>query len=103
MFIYPHAHMISRTTDDYDTMAHAGVVAVIEPFFWLGQPRTSLGSYRRLPFYDSCGFEKFRAGQFDIRHYCCIGLNPKEANDETLADAVLDVLPHFVAGGQTYR
>ena len=33
MFIYPHAHMISRTTDDYDTMAHAGVVAVIEPFF----------------------------------------------------------------------
>jgi predicted metal-dependent TIM-barrel fold hydrolase len=45
MFIYPHAHMISRTTDDYDTMAHAGVVAVIEPFFWLGQPRTSLGTY----------------------------------------------------------
>lgn len=103
MFIYPHAHMISRTTDDYDTMAHAGVVAVIEPFFfWLGQPRTSLGTY--VDYLSTIlGFEKFRAGQFDIRHYCCIGLNPKEANDETLADAVLDVLPHFVAGGQTYR
>ena len=41
------------------------------------------------------GFEKFRAGQFGIRHYCCIGLNPKEANNEALAEAVLEVLPHF--------
>jgi uncharacterized protein len=29
MFIDPHAHMISRTTDDYQAMAGAGVVAVI--------------------------------------------------------------------------
>ena len=40
MIIDPHAHMISRTTDDYQAMAAAGVVAVIEPAFWLGQPRT---------------------------------------------------------------
>ena len=26
MFIDPHAHMISRTTDDYEAMARAGVV-----------------------------------------------------------------------------
>ena len=45
MFIDPHTHMISRTTDDYEAMARAGVVAVIEPAFWIGQPRTSLGSY----------------------------------------------------------
>src|ERR1700716_1503119 len=45
MFIDPHAHMISRTTDDYEAMARAGVVAVVEPSFWLGQPRTNLGSY----------------------------------------------------------
>jgi len=45
MIIDPHAHMISRTTDDYDAMAKAGVVAVIEPAFWLGQPRTNVGSY----------------------------------------------------------
>jgi len=45
MFIDPHAHMISRTTDDYEAMARAGVVAVIEPSFWLGQARTNLGSY----------------------------------------------------------
>jgi predicted metal-dependent TIM-barrel fold hydrolase len=94
MFIDPHAHMISRSTDDYEAMARAGVVAVIEPSFWLGQPRTSLGSY--VDYLSTIlGFEKFRAGQFGIRHYCCIGLNPKEANDEALAEAVLDVLPHF--------
>ena len=45
MFIDPHAHMISRTTDDYEAMARAGVVAVIEPAFWLGQPRTNVGTY----------------------------------------------------------
>lgn len=31
MFIDPHAHMISRTTDDHEAMARAGVVAVIQP------------------------------------------------------------------------
>jgi len=96
MFIDPHAHMISRSTDDYEAMARAGVVAVIEPSFWLGQPRTNLGSY--LDYLSTIlGFEKFRAGQFGIRHYCCIGLNPKEANNEALAEAVLDALPGFAA------
>src|SRR4051794_18010384 len=94
MFIDPHVHMISRTTDDYEAMARAGVVAVIEPSFWLGQPRTNLGAYVDY-FSTILGFEKFRAGQFGIRHYCCIGLNPKEANNEALAEAVLDALPHF--------
>jgi uncharacterized protein len=94
MFIDTHAHMISRTTDDYQAMAYAGVVAVIEPSFWLGQPRTSLGSY--VDYLSSLiGFEKFRAGQFGIHHYCCVGLNPKEANNEALAEAVLEILPHF--------
>jgi predicted metal-dependent TIM-barrel fold hydrolase len=94
MFIDPHAHMISRSTDDYEAMARAGVVAVVEPSFWLGQPRTNLGSY--LDYLSTIlGFEKFRAGQFGIRHYCCIGLNPKEANNEALAEAVLDALPGF--------
>jgi uncharacterized protein len=94
MFIDTHAHMISRTTDDYEAMARAGVVAVIEPSFWLGQPRTSLGTY--VDYLSTIiGFEKFRAGQFGIRHYCCIGLNPKEANNEALAEAVMEILPHF--------
>jgi predicted metal-dependent TIM-barrel fold hydrolase len=27
----PHVHMTSRTTDDYEAMAAAGIVAVVEP------------------------------------------------------------------------
>lgn len=96
MFIDPHAHMIARTTDDYEAMARAGVVAVIEPAFWIGQARTNLGSY--VDYLSTIlGFEKFRASQFGIRHYCCIGLNSKEANNEPLAEAVMEVLPHFAA------
>ena len=44
-FFDPHIHMSSRTTDDYQAMAQAGIRAVIEPAFWLGQPRTRPGSF----------------------------------------------------------
>jgi uncharacterized protein len=94
MFIDPHAHMISRTTDDYEAMAASGVVAVIEPAFWIGQPRTNVGSY--LDYLSSIvGFERFRASQFGIRHYCTIGLNSKEANNEELAEGVMELIPRF--------
>jgi len=92
MVIDPHAHMISRTTADYEAMAAAGVVAVIEPAFWLGQPRSHVGSYADY-LAQIMGFERFRAGQFGIRHYCCVALNPKEANNEALAEGVLELLP----------
>ncbi len=95
-FIDPHIHMSARTTDDYERMAAAGIVAVIEPAFWLGQPRTSVGTY--VDYLSSLvGWERFRASQFGIRHYCTIGLNSKEANNEALAEQVLDVLPLFLA------
>jgi predicted metal-dependent TIM-barrel fold hydrolase len=94
MLIDPHAHMISRTTDDYEAMAAAGIVALIEPAFWIGQPRTNVGSY--LDYLSHIvGFERFRAGQFGIRHYCTIGLNSKEANNEELAEGVLELIPRF--------
>jgi len=94
MFIDPHAHMISRTTDDYQAMAAAGVVAVIEPAFWIGQPRTYVGTY--IDYLSSIiGFERFRAGQFGIRHYCTVGLNSKEANNAELAEGVMEILPRF--------
>ena len=41
----PHIHMTSRTTDDYEAMYAAGVRGLVEPSFWLGQPRTSVGSF----------------------------------------------------------
>ena len=94
MLIDPHAHMISRTTDDYAAMAASGVVAVIEPAFWVGQPRTHVATY--MDYLSSIvGFERFRAGQFGIRHYCTIGLNSKESNNEELAEAVMEILPRF--------
>lgn len=95
-FIDPHIHMAARTTDDYERMAAAGIVAVVEPAFWLGQPRTNVGAY--IDYLSSLvGWERFRASQFGIRHYCTIGLNSKEANNEALAEAVLDVLPRYLS------
>ena len=95
-FIDPHIHMSSRTTDDYERMKAAGVVAVIEPAFWLGQPRTNVGSF--IDYLSSLvGWERFRASQFGIRHYCTIGLNSKEANNEALAEAVMDILPRYLS------
>ena len=91
----PHAHMTSRTTDDYQAMAESGVRALVEPAFWLGQPRTSVASFT--DYFDSLiGWERFRAAQFGIRHHCTIALNPKEANDPRCAE-VLDVLPRYLA------
>ncbi len=94
-FFDPHVHMTSRTTDDYQAMADAGVVAVIEPAFWLGQPRTGVDTFR--DYYSSLlGWERFRASQFGIKHYCTIGLNSREANNEALAEQVMEILPLFI-------
>ncbi|WP_202621843.1 TatD family hydrolase [Pontibacter russatus] len=95
MLIDPHIHMTSRTTDDYERMRKAGIVAIIEPAFWLGQPRTDVGSFK--DYYSSLvGWERFRASQFGIKHYCTIGLNSKEANNEALAEQVMELLPLFI-------
>ena len=93
-FFDPHIHMTSRTTDDYEAMAASGIRAVIEPAFWLGQPRTTIGSF--IDYFSSLvGWERFRASQFGVAHYCAIGLNSKEANNEALAKEVLELLPRF--------
>src|SRR5215210_2221931 len=95
VFFDPHVHMTSRTTDDYQAMADAGIVALIEPAFWLGQPRTGLDSFR--DYYSSLiGWERFRSSQFGIKHYCTIGLNSREANNEALAEQVMEILPLFI-------
>ncbi|HKI98078.1 MAG TPA: TatD family hydrolase [bacterium] len=91
----PHIHMTSRTTDDYAAMAQAGIIAVVEPAFWLGQPRTHAGSFEDY-FNSLLGWERFRASQFGIRHFCTIALNPKEANNPRLSEEVLDMLPRYL-------
>jgi predicted metal-dependent TIM-barrel fold hydrolase len=91
----PHIHMTSRTTDDYQAMAEAGIRAVVEPAFWLGQPRTHVGTFEDY-FLSLLGWERFRASQFGIRHFCTMGLNPKEANNDNLAKGVLALLPLYL-------
>jgi predicted metal-dependent TIM-barrel fold hydrolase len=92
----PHIHMTSRTTDDYQRMSEAGILAIVEPAFWLGQPRTTVGSFRDY-FNSLIGWERFRASQFGIRHFCTIALNPKEANNPDLSDAVIEMIPQYLA------
>ncbi|MFW6722872.1 TatD family hydrolase [Streptomyces sp. MAR4 CNY-716] len=90
----PHIHMTSRTTDDYAAMYDAGVRALVEPSFWLGQPRTSPESF--YDYFDSLlGWEPFRAAQYGIAHHCTLALNPKEANDPRLLP-VLQELPRYL-------
>ena len=91
----PHIHMFSRTTDDYEQMALAGVRGICEPAFWLGQPRTSVGSFK--DYFDTLlGWERFRAKMFGIKHYCTMGLNPKEANDDRINQGVLELVEDYV-------
>ena len=91
----PHIHMTSRTTIDYEAMAEAGIAAVVEPSFWVGQPRTHVGTFEDY-FNTLLGWERFRASQFGIRHFCTLSLNPKEANNPRVAQGVIDLLPRYL-------
>jgi predicted metal-dependent TIM-barrel fold hydrolase len=92
----PHIHMFSRITDDYVAMATAGVELVLEPAFWLGQPRTQVGTF--VDYWDALlGFEVTRAKQFGIEHVCTLSVNPREANNVPLAEAALAVLPRYLS------
>lgn len=95
MYFDPHIHMTSRTTDDYQAMADAGIRAIIEPAFWLGQPRTHVGAFEDY-FLSLVGWERFRASQFGIHHFCTMGLNPKESNNPRLAPGVMELLPRYL-------
>jgi predicted metal-dependent TIM-barrel fold hydrolase len=91
----PHIHMTSRTTDDYQAMADAGITAIVEPAFWVGQPRNHVGTFEDY-FLSLIGWERFRASQFGIRHFCTMALNPKEANNPAVAEGVLSLLPRYL-------
>jgi predicted metal-dependent TIM-barrel fold hydrolase len=91
----PHIHMTSRTTLDYEAMAAAGIVALVEPSFWVGQPRTHVGTFEDY-FKMLLGWERFRASQFGIRHFCTLSLNPKEANNPRVAQGVVELLPRYL-------
>ena len=91
----PHIHMTLRPTSDYQAMVDAGISAIVEPSFWLGQPRTHVGTFEDY-FLSLLGWERFRASQFGISHFCTLSINPKEANSPSIAQGVLDLLPRYL-------
>lgn len=91
----PHVHMYARVTDDYERMALSGIELIIEPAFWLGEPRRHPGSF--FDYFEHLhNFETTRAGQYGIDHYVTFALNPRESNDPTLRREVLKELPRFL-------
>ena len=94
-YIDIHAHMVSRTTDDYQHMALAGCVAVTEPAFWAGWDRTSADTFEDY-FRQLTEFEPARARQYGIQHYTWLCLNPKEGEDRALAREVVKRIPKYL-------
>jgi len=94
-YIDIHAHMISRTTDDYERMALAGCVALTEPAFWAGYDRRSADVFADY-FNHLTDFEPKRAAQYGIDHYTWLCLNPKEGENRELAREVLALIPAYL-------
>lgn len=90
-----HAHMGSRTTDDYQQMALTGCVALSEPAFWAGYDRLSAAAFVAY-FEQLTDFEPKRAARYGIQHYTWLSLNPKEAEDRDLAREVLALIPRYL-------
>lgn len=94
-YLDPHVHMVSRTTDDYETMARMDCVAVSEPSFWAGLDRGSADGFRDY-FRQLIEFEPKRAARYGIQHFCWLCINSKEAENIALAREVIAVIPEFL-------
>ena len=94
-YIDLHAHMVSRTTDDYRSMAMSGCVAVTEPAFWAGYDHPTADIFA--DYFDRLtDFEPKRAAQYGIAHFTWMCLNPKEGEDRALAREVLGLIPRYL-------
>jgi len=94
-YIDHHAHMVSRTTDDYQQLALTGCVAVTEPAFWAGWDR-SCGDSVEDYFRQLTEFEPARAAAFGVQHYTWLAMNPKESDNRELSRDVLKRIPKFL-------
>jgi len=94
-YIEPHAHMVSRVTDDYAAMVTAGCRAVCEPSFWAGFDRGSAEGFHDY-FCQLTEHEPKRAARFGLPHYAWLCLNPKESENLALAAEVLAIIPEFL-------
>ena len=94
-YIDIHAHMTSRTTDDYYQLALTGCAAVCDPAFWSGydhaSPEFFADYFERLT-----DFEPKRAAKYGIPYYTWLCLNPKEGEDREMARQVLPLIPRFL-------
>jgi len=94
-YIEPHAHMVSRTTDDYLKMTTSGCAAVCEPAFWAGFDRSSVHGFYDY-FCQLTEHEPKRAEKFKLPHFSWLCINPKESEDMALANDVLGIIPDFL-------
>jgi len=91
----PHIHMVSRITDDYETLAKMGCVGLSEPAFWAGFDRGTVDGFRDY-FRQLTEVEPKRAAQYGIQHYCWLCINAKEAENVTLSREVIAMIPEFL-------
>ena len=96
-YIEPHAHMVSRTTDDYENLVTAGCEVICEPAFWAGFDRGSVEGFRdgHLQFTQ---YEPARAAKFGIPHFTWICLNPKESGRLVFSERCLGNYPRVSRG-----
>ncbi len=94
--IDPHVHMYSRTTDDYEAMVLAGIECVAEPSFWIGNDRQYAGTFFDYFNHISLWEPNNRAAKRNMKHFCLLGVNPKEAENLTLAREVLSGINPFL-------
>ncbi len=91
----PHIHMVSRITDDYETLARMGCVGMSEPAFWAGFDRGSAESFRDY-FRQLTEVEPKRAANYGIQHYTWLCINAKEAENVQLSREVIALIPEFL-------
>lgn len=94
-YIDPHIHMVSRITDDYETLARMGCVAISEPAFWAGFDRGTVDGFRDY-FRQLVDVEPKRAAQYGIQHFCWLCINAKEAENVSLSREVIAMIPEFL-------
>lgn len=94
-YIDPHIHMVSRITDDYETLARMGCVAMSEPAFWAGYDRGSADGFRDY-FRQLTDVEPRRAANYGIQHFTWLCINAKEAENVQLSRDVIAMIPEFL-------
>ena len=94
-YLDPHIHMVSRTTDDYETLAKMGCVAMSEPAFWAGFDRGSVDGFRDY-FRQLTEVEPKRAAAYGIQHFTWLCINAKEAENISLSRDVIAMIPEFL-------